>query len=64
MHEFDGSFQDRPAHFRMTSVIGHVLSIDFLPQFQNWETTHPAALFDAGTKKSESNPKAGMQGQA
>ncbi|KAK9804028.1 hypothetical protein WJX73_004084 [Symbiochloris irregularis] len=58
VHEFEGRFQGRPAHFKMTSVIGHVLSIDFLPQFQNWETTHPASLFDAGTKKSEANPKA------
>lgn len=57
VHEFEGHFQGAPAHFRMTSVIGHVLSIDFLPQFQNWETTPPAALFDAPTKKSESNPK-------
>lgn len=61
VHEFEGRFQGRPAHFKMTSVIGHVLSIDFLPQFQNWETTHPASLFDAGTKKSEANPKV-MQG--
>ena len=57
VHEFEGSFQERPAVFKMTSVIGHVLSIDFLPQFQNWETTHPASLFDAPTKKSEANPK-------
>ena len=25
MHEYEGTFQGRPAHFRMTSVIGHVL---------------------------------------
>lgn len=29
VHEWHGSFQGRPAVFRMTSVIGHVLSIDF-----------------------------------
>lgn len=29
VHEWHGSFQGRPAAFRMTSVIGHVLSIDF-----------------------------------
>ena len=25
MHEYEDTFQGRPAHFRMTSVIGHVL---------------------------------------
>jgi DNA topoisomerase-3 len=29
VHEFDGSFQGARAHFRMTSVIGHVYSLDF-----------------------------------
>lgn len=60
VHEFDGIFLGRPAHFKMTSVIGHVLSLDFLPQYQNWETTHPASLFDAPTRKSEANPKVCM----
>ena len=41
----------------MTSVIGHVLSIDFPPAFQSWETTDPATLFAAPTLKSEANPK-------
>ncbi|CAD7694740.1 unnamed protein product [Ostreobium quekettii] len=42
----------------MTSVIGHVLSIDFPPRFQNWDTTDPATLFSAPTIKTEANPKA------
>lgn len=41
----------------MTSVIGHVFALDFLPQFQSWEVD-PKDLFYAGTKKSEANPKA------
>jgi len=41
----------------MTSVIGHVLSIDFPAKFQNWDTTDPSTLFDAPTLKNESNPK-------
>ena len=57
MHEWNGSFQGRPAHYRMTSVIGHVLSIDFPPKYQNWETTDPASLFDAPTIRAEANPK-------
>lgn len=41
----------------MTSVIGHVLSIDFPPAYQSWEKTDPASLFTAPTIKSEANPK-------
>lgn len=43
--------------FKMTSVIGHVLSIDFPPAYQSWEHTDPATLFDAPTLKNEANPK-------
>ena len=57
VHEFEGSFMGKLAHFKMTSVIGHVLSIDFPPAYQNWETTDPATLFTAPTVKSEANPK-------
>lgn len=58
MHEYEGVFQGRPAHFKMTSVIGHVLNIDFPASFQSWETTDPATLFAAPTVMSEANPKA------
>ena len=47
----------RNATFRVTSVCGHVFSIDFEDQFNNWEKTDPAELFSAGTKKDEANPK-------
>ena len=36
VHEYSGRFQGQSAHFKMTSVIGHVLSIDFPAKFQNW----------------------------
>ena len=57
MHEYEGTFLGRTAHFNMTSVIGHVFSIDFPAKFQNWDTTDPSTLFDAPTMKNESNPK-------
>ena len=47
----------RNANFRVTSVCGHVFSIDFEDKFNNWEKTDPAELFSAGTKKDEANPK-------
>eukprot|EP00897_Mesotaenium_endlicherianum_P000232 jgi/Mesen1/10209/ME000077S09546 len=58
VHEFRGHFQGQAASFRVTSVIGHVLSLDFPAQYQNWDTVDPAELFDAPAVKMESNPKA------
>ncbi|BBM98000.1 DNA topoisomerase III [Marchantia polymorpha subsp. ruderalis] len=58
VHEFDGNFRGSNVRYKVTSVIGHVLSIDFPPKYQNWDTTNPFDLFDAPTIKSEANPKA------
>lgn len=58
VHEFDGMFQGSQAFFRVTSVIGHVLSVDFPPAYQNWEGTDPMDLFKAPVVRSECNPKA------
>jgi len=33
------------------------MSMDFPPQFQNWDKTDPASLFGALTMKKEANPK-------
>lgn len=57
VHEWQGTFRGQPALFRMTSVIGHVYSLDFTNAYQSWETD-PIALFGAATIKSEANPKA------
>ena len=68
MHTWEGTFQGQQAQFKMTSVIGHVLSIDFPKEYQSWEKTDPVTLFDAPTVKSEANPKARvckhLQGEA
>ena len=29
------------ARFKMTSVCGHVMSLDFLPKYNNWDQTDP-----------------------
>ena len=34
VHWWAGSFQGRPASFKMTSVIGHVMSVDFPAEYQ------------------------------
>ncbi|ERN06776.1 hypothetical protein AMTR_s00005p00164560 [Amborella trichopoda] len=58
VHEFDGLFQGFNVHYKVTSVIGHVFSVDFPPAYQNWETINPLDLFQAPILKTEANPKA------
>eukprot|EP01090_Pellita_catalonica_P021400 TRINITY_DN7999_c0_g1_i1.p1 TRINITY_DN7999_c0_g1~~TRINITY_DN7999_c0_g1_i1.p1 ORF type:complete len:842 (-),score=130.49 TRINITY_DN7999_c0_g1_i1:22-2547(-) len=58
VHEYKGKFSGKPAQFRVTSVVGHIFSCDFYPEFQNWNTTDPKDLFAAPTRKVESTPKA------
>ncbi|CAN0870631.1 DNA topoisomerase 3-beta [Linum grandiflorum] len=58
VHEFDAMFLGFPAHYKVTSVIGHVFSVDFPEKYQNWSATDPLDLFQAPVRKSESNPKA------
>ena len=41
----------------MTSVAGHVFSIDFPKQYNNWDSVEPIDLFEAETIKNEANPK-------
>eukprot|EP00210_Caulerpa_lentillifera_P003718 g3551.t1 len=58
VHEYNGRFLTHSdVQFKVTSVIGHVMSMDFPPQYQNWEKTDPASLFAASTCKKEANPK-------
>ena len=61
MHEYKGQYKGKPATFKVTSVCGHVFSIDFEAQFNNWDKTDPAELFSAGTLKEEANPKMHMR---
>ena len=38
-------------------ALGHVFSIDFPKQYNNWDACEPVDLFEAPTIKMESNPK-------
>uniref|UniRef100_F1KW18 DNA topoisomerase n=1 Tax=Ascaris suum TaxID=6253 RepID=F1KW18_ASCSU len=58
--EYDGEFMGRSVRFKVTSTCGHVMSLDFLPKFNNWERTDPVQLFAAPTEKKEANPKLKM----
>ncbi|XP_021888952.1 DNA topoisomerase 3-beta isoform X1 [Carica papaya] len=58
VHEFDGIFMEFSAHYKVTSVIGHVFSVDFPGSYQDWTATDPIDLFQAPIRRTETNPKA------
>ncbi|XP_042609027.1 DNA topoisomerase 3-beta-1 [Cyprinus carpio] len=61
VHEYTGSFVGQNVRFKMTSVCGHVMSLDFIGKYNNWDKVDPAELFSkAPTEKKEANPKLNM----
>jgi hypothetical protein len=64
VHEFDGTFQGTRVHFRMTSVIGHVYSLDFHSAYNSWDKVSMQGIslavnivlaWSAGTASSQSS---------
>ncbi|XP_070567600.1 DNA topoisomerase 3-beta-1-like [Ptychodera flava] len=53
IHEYTGQFLGEPAKFKMTSVCGHVMGLDFPSKYNNWDKVDPAELFAAPTRKVE-----------
>ncbi|XP_028904879.1 DNA topoisomerase 3-beta-1 [Ornithorhynchus anatinus] len=61
VHEYNGSFAGQPVRFKMTSVCGHVMALDFIGKYNSWDKVDPAELFSkAQTEKKEANPKLNM----
>lgn len=60
VYEFEGNFPHGErrgvAKFKMTSVCGHVMSLDFLPKYNKWDQVDPVELYEAETMKKESIP--------
>ena len=50
VYEFDGSFPPGDkrggshAKFKMTSVCGHVMSLDFIPKYNKWDQVDPVSV--------------------
>ncbi|CAM1154613.1 TOP3B (predicted) [Pycnogonum litorale] len=61
VHEYTGTFRSsETVKFKMTSVCGHVMSIDFPGKYNNWDRVDPAELFKAPTEKKEASEKLKM----
>ncbi|VDD75726.1 unnamed protein product [Mesocestoides corti] len=60
VHEWNGQFRGTPVRFKMTSVCGHVMTLDFISRFNNWDAVDPVELFTAKIEKKEANPKLDM----
>ncbi|CAG0884439.1 unnamed protein product, partial [Darwinula stevensoni] len=60
IHEWTGDFQGKGTKFRMTSVCGHVMTLDFIGKYNNWDRVDPAELFSCPTEKKEATPKLQM----
>lgn len=60
VHEWSGNFRGENVHFKMTSVCGHVMSLDFVGKYNSWDKVDPVELFSCPTEKKEANPKLKM----
>eukprot|EP00093_Oithona_nana_P000175 00175.XXX_1461_128_1 [CDS] Oithona nana genome sequencing. len=60
VHEWSGSFLGANAKYKMTSVCGHVMSLDFPSKFNNWDRVDPSELFTCPTEQKEATPKLKM----
>jgi DNA topoisomerase-3 len=47
VHEFESTFLGKKANMRVTSVTGHVFSVDFPSNYQSWDAVDPLELFGA-----------------
>lgn len=60
IHEWTGTFMGTTARFKMTSVCGHVLGVDFDSKYNNWDRVDPVELFSCRIEKKEAMPKLKM----
>ena len=60
VHEWSGSFLGSNVKYKMTSVCGHVMSLDFPAKFNNWDRVDPSELFACQTEQKEATPKLKM----
>jgi DNA topoisomerase III len=57
VHEWSGTFKNEAVRYKMTSVCGHVMSLDFTGKYNNWDKVDPIELFGCPTEKKEAMPR-------
>lgn len=60
VHDWNGHFMGSAVKFKMTSVCGHVMSLDFPAKFNNWDRVDPSELFSCPTEQKEATAKLKM----
>lgn len=45
VYEWTGDFQNETINFRMTSVFGHVMTLDFTGKYNNWDKVDPVSVY-------------------
>ncbi|EAT36302.1 AAEL011603-PA [Aedes aegypti] len=60
VHEWFGNFRGEQVKFKMTSVCGHIMGLEFVGKFNSWDKVDPAELFSCPTEKKESTPNLRM----
>ncbi|XP_053691267.1 DNA topoisomerase 3-beta [Sabethes cyaneus] len=60
IHEWYGPFLGELIRFKMTSVCGHIMGLEFAGKFNSWDKVDPAELFSCTTEKKESSPNLRM----
>lgn len=43
IHEWTGQFMSEQVRFKMTSVCGHVMNVDFLSRYNSWDKVDPVS---------------------
>lgn len=41
VYEWNGQFKNEMVNFKMISVCGHVMSLDFIGKYNNWDRVDP-----------------------
>lgn len=52
IYQFECQLQGRQRKMIMTSVSGHLLSLEFVGNYKKWQACRPADLFDAPVQKT------------
>uniref|UniRef100_A0A182V738 DNA topoisomerase n=1 Tax=Anopheles merus TaxID=30066 RepID=A0A182V738_ANOME len=60
VHEWVGQFRGETTRFKMTSVCGHIMGLEFVGKYNSWDRVDPAELFACPTEKKESTPNLRM----